>query len=1094
MTLLSSTLVTDAELPAGRASAVARAGRGTLALAPGIASAAALVALLLLQPAPLWSSVLLTLCIVAFVGAAAVAARAAHGSQRTLLSTLAVATAVTLVARVLLGMELLQGGPAHVLSPNLLVYLFAAHPILLIGLAATLGLRRPRAMQLEVALDALLLVAAAVIVNLLLPYGAVDQAVHGDAGTKFAFLVWRIATAAELGLVALLLAWRGETLGVRAGLGLAVGSVAFAVGNTVYGQALVAPGADASTTADPYFLVAIFALSFTLAPARAAAVHTTGEGAVRKPEPTPQVVDVSLVPDESHADRRTTRRELQTLRGISVVLAILISSASALVLGFQRRPHPALGVAVALFGMLGAVRIAHALWLQRRETRRLTSSVTAERELSALLEQRVAARTAELADAQRVQQRMWELGQHVTFELHPARVLHHFMEAVLDVTRADGGAVGLIADKGQLRIAAGAGSLAGLQGRQLPLESDLMARVVRHGRGWRHADVTSDSTVHTAFAAALGDDIDVRGVLLVPVHRRGERIGALAVITSTPRQFTDVDVARAESLTDMLSVALANADLVETLRQAEWRFRTLFRAAPDAVLTVLRSGRVREANDAVRELTGLDPVQVVGRDLSALARDEDRARLDDALAGAFDGRPARLEVRVRRTSAAGGGVPDETRLVSIAASRLPEAEPPTVLVLARDITSEREMRARLAETERLAATGELVAGVAHEVNNPLSSISAYAQLLLRDPRLTDADHRESIEVIRAETTRASQVVKDLLAFARRSEPRREAADLTDVVERTLRLRGYQLTASDVHVRLELAPDLPPVVGDARQLQQVVLNLVTNAIQAMAPAGRGTLRLTTRSAATPQGAAVQLEIADTGPGIPPELRARVFEPFFTTKPEGEGTGLGLSVSYGIVAAHGGTLALAESSSGGTTFVVTLPAGGEHGPAASVHAARISGGLGVPAPMLPAGLPAPRSPLAGLRVLFVDDEASLRSGMEAFGRLRGFEVTTAESGAAALVAVQATSFDAVVCDLRMPGMSGPAFHEQLARERPGLARRTVFITGDVLGNGGGGGGGSPGRGTPGRTGVRQPTLAKPFTFERLEQTVLAVMRHG
>ena len=394
----------------------------------------------------------------------------------------------------------------------------------------------------------------------------------------------------------------------------------------------------------------------------------------------------------------------------------------------------------------------------------------------------------------------------------------------------------------------------------------------------------------------------------------------------------------------------------------------------------------------------------------------------------------------------------------------------------RKMTSTLERHARLMETERLAAVGELVAGVAHEVNNPLSSISAFAQLLLRDDTLT-AEQRDSVKVIRSETGRASQVVQDLLSFARRSEPQREPVDVNHLVERTVRLRNYQLTSSNVQANLALRDDVPAVTGDARQLQQVVLNLVTNAIQAMAPMGGGMLAVSTRADA----GEVVLEIADTGPGVLPEARARVFEPFFTTKQEGEGTGLGLSVSYGIIASHGGTITVTDgpkspmhngnSHGPGATFVVRLPA--SDAPAA--RSRHVSADL----PAFPA-----RSPLCGLRILFVDDEASLRQGFSAFGRLRGFSVVSAEDGRAALGLLDGTSVDAVVTDLRMPIMDGASLYEALRIDRPGLAARTVFITGDVIGLG---------RFTSSMGGVaRQPTLTKPFTFERLEETIVGVVR--
>jgi two-component system NtrC family sensor kinase len=402
------------------------------------------------------------------------------------------------------------------------------------------------------------------------------------------------------------------------------------------------------------------------------------------------------------------------------------------------------------------------------------------------------------------------------------------------------------------------------------------------------------------------------------------------------------------------------------------------------------------------------------------------------------------------------------RLGSLAVRRLPEAGPPRVLVVGRDMTAEREMRARLAETERLAAVGELVAGVAHEVNNPLSTISAFAQLLLRDGVLT-SEQRESVEVIQSETVRASLVLRDLLTFARRSESEPRALQVNEVVERTLRLRSYEISSNGIASTTDLAPDLPSVSGDARQIQQVLLNLVTNAIQAMVPLGSGTLHIMTRA----EGGRVILEVSDTGPGIPAEVRAHVFEPFFTTKRDG--TGLGLSVSYGIVATHSGTITIARTSEQGTTFRVALPA-------------YTTEAIPDEAALLEAPGVKEASALKGIRLLFVDDEPTLRSGIEAFGRLRRFAVVTAADGADALRAVQQESFDAIVCDLRMPVMDGPAFYEVLRRDHPELAARTVFITGDLVSAGS----------RAFLDATTQPVMSKPFEFEALEAAILALMR--
>ncbi|HWP35107.1 MAG TPA: ATP-binding protein, partial [Thermodesulfobacteriota bacterium] len=276
-----------------------------------------------------------------------------------------------------------------------------------------------------------------------------------------------------------------------------------------------------------------------------------------------------------------------------------------------------------------------------------------------------------------------------------------------------------------------------------------------------------------------------------------------------------------------------------------------------------------------------------------------------------------------------------TRLIRVHAAPIPRdaGAPPRAIVLYEDVTERALLRTRLTHTERLSALGRLVAGVAHELNNPLTSIIGFGELLLAQPAAEDAAGRErraKLEMIVREATRAARIVRNLLTFARPHGGERAPGDLRALVARTLELRAHQLRKEGIEVELDLPEDLPPVYADHQQLQQVLLNLLLNAEQALTGNGAGgPRRISIRGRRA--GAALRLEIEDTGPGIPAEHRSRVFDPFFTTKPVGAGTGLGLSVSHGIVEAHGGRIWAEPAATGGARLVVELPIGGPGGDA-------------------------------------------------------------------------------------------------------------------------------------------------------------------
>ena len=949
----------------------------------------------------------------------------ARGTRRALFGSLAIACGFALLGRMTGALHAVSIGIAQHPSIGEAYAGVALQVSIMAGFAMALGRYRHRNwMRFEAMVDALLLIVAAAIVLVQLD-GSSAVALPASSSVRALALLSNTLAAANVILLALLLAWRGEVLGIRLATALSLGAIAMGVANFLFVRSVLLGGNPLPHVVLLLWSVATWCVIHGIRERRAAFLT------------------------EESVESPTYASDAARVRTFSIVIAIVIAIGSATALALSGERSEALGIALLLFGLLLALRAGYALWGHQRTTTRLEASALAEREQSALLERHVAARTAELAEAHRVMQRMWTLGQQIALELTPERVLRRFIEAAMDVLRVDGGAVGLLAgDRVQIAITAGLGD--SLAGSAFPVTGSAMGRVARAAEAWWTADALS--------CAESADDIPLsdgaRSAVVIPLQRRGECIGAITLLSRSKREYSESDVAHVEAMADLLSVALSNADLLETLRKAEWRFRTLFRAAPDAVLTVFESGRIREANDAVHDIFGVHPVQMVGRTLDEFVVPDDVGRLRHELAHVLTGAPSRLEIRARHGMGDGASV----RIVQLAARLLPEADPPQVLFLGRDMTSEREMRARLAETERLAAVGELVAGVAHEVNNPLCTISAFAQLLKRDGELGE-EQRESVDVICSETQRASQVLRDLLTFARRSEGENATIQLNDLLERTMRLRVYEMDSLGIKAEYDFANDLPLTRGDPRQIQQVVLNLVMNAIQAMEPMGGGTLRI----ASFAEGERVVLEVSDTGPGIPEAARAHVFEPFYTTKRSG--TGLGLSVSYGIVASHGGEISIVSTGPCGTTFRISLPTiyGAEASEPDSIT--RITAD----------------SPLAGVRMLFVDDELALHGAVRSYARARGFTVVTAADGAAALAAARAAEFDAVVCDLRMNGLDGPALFEILRREHPDLAARTLFITGDLMS--------ASSRSFLESTG--QPVLAKPFDLELLERSMAALL---
>jgi PAS domain S-box-containing protein len=339
----------------------------------------------------------------------------------------------------------------------------------------------------------------------------------------------------------------------------------------------------------------------------------------------------------------------------------------------------------------------------------------------------------------------------------------------------------------------------------------------------------------------------------------------------------------------------------------------------------------------------------------------------------------------------------------------------------------RHQQEALHQSEKLAALSGLLASVAHELNNPLAALMVQSDLLRE--QATESDLTEMVTEIHQSAVRCERIVRNFLTLARPNTPERTRVQLNDVIQEALQLLRYTLQLDEIDVIQRLADDLPVLWGDPHQLHQVVVNLLTNAHQALreTPPPHQII-LTTEYDAAQQ--AVRLEVLDTGPGIPLALQARIFEPFFTTKPAGVGTGLGLPLCQSIIAGHEGTLRLESLPGHGARFVVTLPV------AVEPH----------PEPAVPE--PLPSTLVTGKAILVIDDEVGTAKALVRLFHRDGHSVDTAADGHLALAQLQKQPYDLILCDLRMPKLDGPGLYRTLAQDQPQLLPRFIFVTGDTL----------------------------------------------
>ena len=557
--------------------------------------------------------------------------------------------------------------------------------------------------------------------------------------------------------------------------------------------------------------------------------------------------------------------------------------------------------------------------------------------------------------------------------------------------------------------------------------------------------------------------LDFHSIMVVPLTFGEDVLGTLCLKTArVGQEFSANEVNFFHAVARASANALKNAllhhkvcDQARQHREVGKQLGSVLDNSPDLILTTDNEGRVSEYNRGAEQLLGHPRADVIGRPYTTLLEEGAHTDLLQRIRAAQ--RLSNVELRMRCRD----GESRELEL-NMAVLRGEDGTNRGTVWLGRDVTELKSAQLQLLQAEKLSTIGEVISGVAHELNNPLSGVLGYAQLLLM--RHSDSPLARDLQKINESAARCQKIVGDLLAFARGHKPERKFLGVNGILRKTLDIRRYQLHVNDVEVICEFEEELPRTLLDYYQLQQVFLNLINNAQHAMASSGRRG-RLLVRTSRRDE--MLRIEIGDNGIGMERATVERIFDPFFTTKEQGQGTGLGLSVSYGIIREHGGSIRAESELGRGTTFVIQLP----------VRNAAASDG----ATESDAAAPAAGDPCGG-RVLVVDDEPLIVDLLLSVLDEAGYDVDTAANGEEAARKIEGRAYDALITDVRMPRMNGMELYRRVLAARPEMEGRVLFITGDLIDE----------ATTAFLAEIRGRTLPKPIDLSELTTVVEEIVR--
>jgi PAS domain S-box-containing protein len=543
--------------------------------------------------------------------------------------------------------------------------------------------------------------------------------------------------------------------------------------------------------------------------------------------------------------------------------------------------------------------------------------------------------------------------------------------------------------------------------------------------------------------------------IIAPVWANGNVIGIMALFDSSWRDYNDDDIKLITAVAAQFGVTLRNQHLFESITKAKKAWETTFDSMTDAVSVHDADHKIVRVNRAMAELLGSTKEDLAGKKCYEVIHKLDSPIRQCPSREVFrSGKSVSLEIEEQHL--------DKEFRLSVNPIFNSEGEVAGLVHVMRDITERKQLRHQLLQSEKMAAIGQLVSGVAHELNNPLTGVIGYSQMMMqRSGKDDNSQEAKDLKIILSEAQRASRIVQNLLSFARKYQPQKNFVDINEALRTVMDLRAYELNVSNIKVEADFDPDLPRTMADLHQIEQVLLNVLNNAEQSIASTGRpGVIRITSQESK----GLINIIISDNGEGIAVEDINRIFDPFFTTKEVGKGTGLGLSICYGIIEEHGGEIRVESKKGNGATFIIELPVT----ESSTTNVEQSGRGAG-------------SNEGSRRRVLLVDDEPAIIELLTDILTMDGHGVDVARNSRIAMLKLSSFSYDNIITETNMQHGDGRDLHKRIRDIDPSLAANVIFITDDSIG--------SDTREYVNKTG--NAFLEKPFNLHDLRELLNKVM---